>query len=66
MLMLPLIFLVASTRIALGVGLGLLLVGKMSRDARRGTGWGLLAVGALSTIPLNMEVLGKRQITRSA
>jgi hypothetical protein len=65
-LTLPLLFLVAGTRVALGVGLGLLLAGRMSRDARQGAGWGLLAVGALSTVPLALEILGKPQITGPA
>ena len=54
---LPEIILIGGTRIALGAGLGLLLSEKLSRDARRGAGWSLLAVGALTTIPLVMGVL---------
>src|SRR5436853_7106141 len=55
----PEIMLIAGTRIALGAGLGLLLSDKLSRDARKGAGWALLAVGGLSSIPLVLNVLGK-------
>ena len=44
---------------ALGIGIGLLLSEKLRRDARRGAGCALLAVGALTTIPLAMELFGK-------
>lgn len=55
---LPTIGLIAVTRVILGVGIGLLLSRHLSRDERRGFGVGLLAVGALSTIPLAAKVLG--------
>ena len=58
----PEIMLIAGTRIALGAGLGLLIADKLSPDARRGAGWALLAVGALSTVPIVMDVLGKPQL----
>jgi hypothetical protein len=44
----------------LGLGLGLLLAGRLSYDQRRAVGWSLFLVGALSTIPLAIEVLDKR------
>jgi hypothetical protein len=55
----PELILVSGTRVALGVGLGLLIAGKLSRDARKGAGSALLALGALTTIPLAIEVMGK-------
>jgi hypothetical protein len=55
----PEIILIAGTRAALGAGLGLLIAGKLSRDVRKGAGWALLAVGALSTIPLVVAVVSK-------
>lgn len=61
-LTIPQIVLIAGTRVALGVGIGLLLAGKLDRNARKGAGLALLAVGALSTIPLALDVLSKRQI----
>jgi hypothetical protein len=61
-LTIPEILLIGGTRAALGAGLGLLFADKLSPDARRGAGWALLAVGALSTIPLVLDVLGKPQL----
>lgn len=58
-LTIPEIMLIGGTRVALGVGLGLLLADKLSRDAKKGAGWALIAVGALSTIPLAIDVLSK-------
>ena len=65
-LTIPEIILIAGTRVALGAGLGLLLAGKLSRDARQGAGWALLAIGALSTVPLAIAVLGKPKMTALA
>jgi hypothetical protein len=59
---LPQLGLVAGTRLALGVGLGLLMAERLNVDARRGAGCALVAVGALSTIPLVIEVLGRPEI----
>ena len=59
-LTIPDIALIAGTRIALGVGIGLLLADKLNEDNRKGAGWALLAVGVMTTIPLMMNVLGKR------
>lgn len=56
---LPELGLVAGTRVALGMGLGLLLSSRMSEDERKGAGWALFIFGALSTIPLALEILGK-------
>jgi hypothetical protein len=48
---LPEIGFLASTRVALGTGLGLILADKFSSGKRRRTGWLLLGIGALTTIP---------------
>ncbi len=58
-LTIPEIMLIAGTRVALGAGLAFLLADKLDRDARKGAGWALVAVGALSTIPIVIGVLGK-------
>ena len=58
---LPELALVAGTRVVLGAGLGLLLAGRLNDDQRRAAGWALFAVGAVSTIPLVVEVLGTRE-----
>jgi hypothetical protein len=58
----PEIMLIAGTRVALGAGLGLLIAEKLSTDVRKGAGWALLAVGALTTIPLVVGVINKSQL----
>jgi hypothetical protein len=55
---LPEIALIAGTRGMLGAGIGLLLSSKLNKDQRRAVGWSLVAVGAVTTIPLVMNVLG--------
>ena len=55
---LPELALIAGTRGMLGAGIGLLLSGKLSKDQRRAAGWTLVAVGAVTTIPLLMSVFG--------
>jgi hypothetical protein len=60
-LTIPEIMLIGGTRVALGAGIGLLLAERLSDDQRRGAGWALLAVGALSSIPLVMTVHGKKE-----
>jgi len=52
---------IAGTRVALGAGIGLLLADHLNDDKRRAVGWTLLAVGALSTVPLAAEVLLRRE-----
>lgn len=56
---LPELALVAITRGAGGAGLGLLLADRLSADSRKALGWGLLLLGAATTIPLALEVFGK-------
>jgi hypothetical protein len=65
-LTIPEIMLIGGTRVALGVGLGLLIADKLSRDERKGAGWALLAVGVLSTVPLVVDVLGKAEFAELA
>jgi hypothetical protein len=59
-LTLPEIALLAGTRAAFGVGVGLLLSERLKPEQRQAVGWTLLVVGLLTTIPLGLEVLGKR------
>jgi hypothetical protein len=54
------IMLLAGTRVALGVGLGLLLSTRLDDDQRKAAGWALVFVGAITTIPLAIDVLGKQ------
>jgi hypothetical protein len=59
------IMLIASTRIALGVGLGLLLSSKLNNDQRKAAGLALALVGGLTTIPLALDVIGKKSSEES-
>src|SRR5262245_47184210 len=56
----PELALIAGTRALLGAGLGLLLADRLTEDQRKAVGWTLLLVGAVTTIPLALEVLGDR------
>jgi len=60
-LTLPEIGLIAATRALLGAGIALLLADKLSAEQRNAVGWTLVGVGALTTIPLALEVFGKRE-----
>ena len=57
-LSMPELGLIVGTRFLLGLGIGLLLAGRMDRGVRIGAGRALAAVGALTTIPLAFLVLG--------
>ncbi len=61
---LPELALIAGTRAALGAGLGLLLADRLPVGPRRAVGWTLVLIGALSTVPLAVEVLGKSRPSR--
>jgi len=60
-LRLPELGLIAGTRGLLGAGIGLLVADKLNDQQRRGIGWTLLAIGAVTTIPLAMIVFSRRQ-----
>jgi hypothetical protein len=60
---LPELALVAGTRVALGAGLALLHADRFTEEQRKAVGWTLFAIGALSTIPLGMEVLGGHRLS---
>ena len=57
-LSLPQIALLAGTRGIAGAGIALLLADKLSLEQRKAVGWTLFLVGAISTIPLAIEVFG--------
>jgi hypothetical protein len=59
-LTLPEVGLIAATRGMLGAGIGLLLADRLNQDQRTVIGWVLFAMGAISTIPLAIDVLNKR------
>jgi len=60
-LTLPEIILIAGTRVMAGVGIGLLLADIVKEEKRRKIGWRLFLVGAVSTIPLALDVFCKRK-----
>lgn len=57
---LPELALVAATRGMAGAGAGLLVADKIGAEKRKTLGWTLFLIGILSTIPLALQVLGKR------
>jgi hypothetical protein len=58
-LTLPELALIAGTRAALGAGVALLLGDLLPGEKRKAVGWTLFLVGAVTTVPLLVEVLGK-------
>jgi hypothetical protein len=60
-LTLPEIMLIAGTRVMLGVGAGLLLSDIIREDKKKKVGWSLFLLGAVSTIPLAIDVFSKRK-----
>jgi hypothetical protein len=61
-LTIPEIALIGGTRVALGVGIGLLISDRLNKDQRKGAGWALFGVGVLTTIPIVVGIVGKRPI----
>ncbi len=60
----PEMILWTGTRVAMGVGIGMLVSRRLSNDARKATGIALTAVGAFTTIPLVMSMIGKQNLSR--
>ena len=60
-LTLPELALIGGTRGLLGAGVALLLAGNLKEDQRKAIGWTLFLSGAMSTIPLAIDVLSKRK-----
>ena len=61
-LTIPELVLIAGTRVAFGIGIGLLIADKFTDKERNAVGWTLVGVGALTTVPIVASVLGKPQI----
>ena len=57
---LPELALMSGTRAMFGAGAALLLADKLNDDQRRAAGWTLLLVGAISTIPLALEIFRRK------
>ena len=60
-LTIPEVGLIAGSRVALGVGIGLLVSEKLNETQRRAVGFTLLAIGVISTVPLMAQVLAKSE-----
>jgi hypothetical protein len=60
-LTLPEIGLIAGTRAMFGAGIALLLGDRLAPEQRKAVGWTLVLVGAVTTIPLLLNVLSKRR-----
>ncbi|HEY2515484.1 MAG TPA: hypothetical protein VGI39_31670 [Polyangiaceae bacterium] len=58
----PELGLVAVTRAILGMGVGLLVAKKLSDAQRKPLGWAMVAIGAVTTIPLALEVFGGKRV----
>jgi hypothetical protein len=60
-LTLPELALIAGTRGMLGAGVALLLSGKLDEEKRKTVGWTLFLIGAISTIPLAIDIMSNRR-----
>ena len=61
---LPELILWTGTRVALGVGIGMLISRRLSKDAMKAAGLALTVVGGFTTIPLAIAIMGKKSVTR--
>lgn len=61
---LPEMILWTGTRVALGAGIGMLISRRLGKDAMKAAGLALIAVGAFTTIPLAISIMGKKNLTR--
>ena len=59
---LPDLALWTGTRIALGAGIGMLISRRLSKDAMKAAGLALTVMGGLTTIPLAISMLGKKNL----
>jgi len=60
-LTIPEIGMIAGTRLIGGVGIALLFADKMTEKNRKKLGWAMFLIGAISTIPLAIDVFSKRK-----
>jgi len=58
------VMLIAGTRVALGIGIGLLISDQLNDDQRKAAGWALFGLGVITTIPLITGLLAKPPVTR--
>jgi hypothetical protein len=62
----PELAMLAGTRVALGAGLALLHADCFSEEQRKTVGWLLFGIGALSTIPLALEIFGGQHLAATS
>ena len=62
-LKIPEVGLIAGTRVALGVGIGLAVADKFNRRQRRTIARALLMIGGFSTVPIVLNVFRKSRKT---
>lgn len=58
---LPQVMTLASTRVALGAGLGLLLSDTLDSRQRKVLGWSLFMLGTITTVPLARSIFNSRR-----
>src|SRR5215472_6316600 len=58
--------LLVGTRVALGIGIGLLVAGRLDKGVRLGAGRALVALGAFTTIPFVLKAIGRRSTVEAA
>ena len=61
---LPEMILWTGTRVALGTGIGMLISRGLSKDAMKAAGLALTIVGGLTTIPLAISIIAKKNVNR--
>jgi len=62
----PEIGFIAGTRAAFGVGLGLLLADRLNRRQRRKAGRVLVAIGAVTSVPVVVKLIRKAKVSLGA
>jgi hypothetical protein len=60
---LPEMILWTGTRVALGAGIGMLISRRLGKDAMKAAGLALVVVGGLTTIPLAIAIMSKKNVT---
>ncbi len=65
-LRIPDLMFLAGTRVALGVGIGLLVATRLDERARKGAGTALLILGALTTVPIVLNARANAEARRGA
>ena len=62
-LSIPELAIISGTRAALGAGLGMLLGDRLGEPRRRAAGWSLFLMGAVTTVPILVQLFRSRPVT---